>query len=188
MNRPTAGRLLIAAAMLAGVCLASGPASVSAAAGDGAARVVAYADSNMIAGVTDVADANKLARTSDFLAKAFNTPAGPITTRLQRLRALSGNSAYVHLQHLGGPSTLVITPAAGDKASLLVNGEMALDMPKSGQDKMVAVFWVERGREREYSLRLPASVTHLTVVVNGRQVAAAQPVGTRSRRLSLPAR
>lgn len=188
MNRLTARRLLVPAAMLTGVCLASRPASISAAEEDGAAPVVAYADSNTIAGVTDVADANKLERTSNFLAKAFNTTAGPITNRLLRLRALPGNSAYVHLQHLGGPSTLVITPAAGSKASLLVNGEMALDMPKSGPDRMVAVFWVERGREREYSLRLPASVTHLTVVVNGRQVAAAQPVGSRSRRLSLPAR
>ena len=145
-------------------------------------------DNGTIVGVTDVGDAQKLEKVANYLAQAFKLPAGPIAGRLERLRTMPGNALYVQLEHLRGPARLVLTPTAGGRASLLVNGEMAVPVPettdKSGNT--VAVFWVERGREREYPLRIPASITHVTLVVNGREVVAAQPIRTGNKPLSFP--
>jgi hypothetical protein len=141
------------------------------------ATVSAEAAEGMIAGGTDVPEAGKRVRLASFLAPSLERETDAIEASMRRLQERAGQGMYLEIRQAGAARPAVVLESApGAVASLHVNGRMDVDLSESdGRDGTMAVFWVQAGRLGEYHATVPGSVTHVTVVINGREAVAARP-------------
>lgn len=133
----------------------------------------------MVSGGTDVLSDQKLAKVASVLAGTFGRTPENVATRLRQLKAAPGAGLFVEVKQEGTTRpAVVLEPSHGSEAALLVNGEISVDVPD--QDEAMAVFWVQGGTQEQYRVRVPVSVSHVTVVLNGRAVAAARRIDSHS--------
>lgn len=145
--------------------------------------------SGIVAGVTAVENPAQLDRVSATLSELFNTPLERVTARLRRLRRLDGAGVYVEIRQAKLPVRVVLDPHSGDQVSLAANWVLKTPVtPQRAGTSGVAVFWVDRETQPEYLLQVPAHATRLTLVVNGREVASAQPIRHAEGRVTFLAR
>jgi hypothetical protein len=134
----------------------------------------------MISGGTDVRTPEKRTRVAEVLANTFSRGSAQIHGSLRELHGRPGNGMYFEVQQADGTRpSIVLEPEAGSIATLHVNGTMTVDLSGEvrGAEGAMAVFWVHSGTQPEYRLTIPPSVTHVTLVVNGRAIASAQRFG-----------
>lgn len=142
----------------------------------------------MEVGMAGVESEAQVGTVSDHLATVFGAPAAPVAARLRRMRAAPGAGLYLHVRQ-SAPSRLVLVPAADDQVSIDVQAQLAVGVKSGGAGEGgVAVVWIKEGSLPEYRVKTPAAVTHLTLVVNGREVAGLRPVRLDRGEVSIPLR
>lgn len=133
--------------------------------------------SGIVAGVTAVENAAQLKQVSTTLSEHFNTPVERVAARLHRLRQLEGAGVYIEIRQAKLPVRIVLEPYSGDQVSFAANWVLKTPVaPQGAGNSGVAVFWVDRETQPEYQLRVPTYATHLTLVVNGREIASARQI------------
>lgn len=157
---------LVALCLGAGVTTAPGPLEST------------VAVRGMVTGGTDVLDAPKLTRVATLLGATFGRSSERVAMRLRQLDTAPGAGLYLEVKQSGATRPeVVLEPGAGATAALLVNGEMAVDLPTDAAElgNALAVFWIQDGTQDRYRVRVPAGVRHVTLVINGRLVSAVRP-------------
>jgi len=114
----------------------------------------------------------------------------PVAERLRRLLAQPGSTLYLEINS-ERPFEVSVEPTRGDRLSIAtargvgpgVRGSISARLQQGvGQ---VAVLWINGAVLPEYVIEAPATLTHITLVVNGRVVLAEQPVDHRAGRTTI---
>ncbi|HEX7049584.1 MAG TPA: hypothetical protein VF188_05180 [Longimicrobiales bacterium] len=148
------------------------------------------ADTGMTAGAVSARTLAEIKRAARSLGERFGQPAVQIEERLRQLRALPGAGIYVHMTQREFPSRVVIGWREGGSVSLpfTSGARLSVIMPRDprAQEEMVVIFRIERGKQAQYAVQAPASVQHITIVENGREIVRARPIRPQGETIVFP--
>lgn len=155
----------------------------------------AGADRRDCSGLTADPDERKLRRVAQKIAARSGGSAEEVIQRLQRLLRLPGSALYLEIDR-SGPFDVVLQPTRSKRLYIPIEpdayrtgefrGEFISAETGRGPDE-VYTFWIEGTTQGEYVVEVPSAVSYVTLVVNGRIVAAEQPVDPTGRPVTVPA-